>query len=98
MQNQKIIFSQIASLIPWYQFDKMVNELNEDYQSKSIYALDSRVINIFFFFPLWQNYMENKEVGAIKLHSLIDLKEDIPSFNVITERPLQFTTNFPTFL
>ncbi len=29
--------------------------------------------------------MEKKEIGAIKLHSLIDLKGNIPSFNIITD-------------
>lgn len=180
MQNtslgQKIIFSQIVSLIPWYQFDKIVDEFNGDYRSKnfksrdhllvmifaqitfreslraiesslnsqrsklyhmgikcnkiarntlakanevrsykiyeelagilterakilyqdekalndfefdkSIYALDSSVINICFSLAPWAKYMEKSGIGAIKLHSLIDLKGNIPSFNVITD-------------
>ena len=176
MSNQKIIFSQIISLIPWYQFDKIVLKHKGDYKTqnfkcrdhllvmifaqltyreglraieyslnsqrtklyhmgfkcnniarntiananeirdyriyeelanlltirakelyvndkildnfefdKSIYALDSSVINICFSLAPWAKYMEKKEVGAIKLHSLIDLKGNIPSFNVITD-------------
>ncbi len=180
MQNasskQKIIFSQITSLIPWYRFDKIVGEFGADYRykkfksrdhllvmifaqltyreslraievslnsqrvklyhmgircgkiahntiadanevrdyriyeelaniltakakelyndekimdelefDKSIYALDSSVINICFSLAPWAKYMEKNEIGAIKLHSLIDLKGNIPSFNVITD-------------
>ncbi len=180
MQNisprQKIIFSQITSLIPWYQFDKIVSEFGGDYRykkfksrdhllvmifaqltyreglraiesslnsqraklyhmgircekiarntiakanevrdyriyeelanalttrakelyfdekildelefDKSIYALDSSVINICFSLAPWAKYMEKSGIGAIKLHSLIDLKGNIPSFNVITD-------------
>lgn len=176
MQNHKIIFSQITSLIPWYQFDKVVDEFSGDYRykkfksrdhllvmifaqltyreglraiesslnsqraklyhmgirceqiarntiakanevrdyriyeklaniltarakelysdekildelefDKSIYALDSSVINICFSLAPWAKYMEKPEIGAIKLHSLIDLKGNIPSFNVITD-------------
>jgi hypothetical protein len=176
MQNQKIIFSQIAALIQWYQFDKIVDQFNGNYRSKSfkcrdhllvmlfaqltyreslraiesslnsqmaklyhmgirckqiarntvakanevrdyriyeefanilmiktktlycdakildnfefdksIYALDSSVINICFSLAPWARYMEKSGIGTIKLHSLIDLKGNIPSFNVITD-------------
>lgn len=174
--KQKIVFSQITSLIPWYQFDKIVDEFGGDYRykkfksrdhllvmifaqltfreslraieaslnsqrvklyhmgircgqiahntiadaneardykiyeelaniltarakelysdekildefefDKSIYALDSSVINICFSLAPWAKYMEKKGIGAVKLHSLIDLKGNIPSFNVITD-------------
>ena len=180
MQNnslkQKIVFSQIAALIPWYRFDQIVKEFGGDYRykkfksrdhllvmlfaqltyreglraiesslnsqrtklyhmgirceqiarntiakanevrdyriyeklasiltirakelysdekilddfefDKSIYALDSSVINICFSLAPWAKYMEKKEIGALKLHSLIDLKGNIPSINVITD-------------
>jgi hypothetical protein len=175
-KNQKIIFSQITSLIPWYQFDRVVNEFGGDYRykkfksrdhllvmifaqltyreslrsieyslnsqreklyhmgirceqiarntiakanevrdyriyeqlanilvakakelykddkildefefDKSVYALDSSIINICFSLSPWAKYQEKYGVGAIKLHSLIDLKGNIPSFNVITD-------------
>lgn len=65
-----------------YSDEKVLNEFEFD---KSIYALDSSVINICFSLAPWAKYMEKKEVGAIKLHSAIDLKGNIPSFNVITD-------------
>jgi len=64
-----------------YSDEKVLNEFEFD---KSIYALDSSVINICFSLAPWAKYIEKKEVGAIKLHSAIDLKGNIPSFNVIT--------------
>ena len=176
MSNKKIIFSQIISLIPWYQFDKIVLKYRGNYKTqnfkcrdhllvmifaqltyreglraiesslnsqreklyhmgfkcnnfarntiananeirdcriyeelagiltsrakelysnekilddfefdKSIYALDSSVINICFSLAPWARYMEKSGIGAIKLHSLINLKGNIPSFNVITD-------------
>ncbi len=176
MQNQKIVFSQITSLVPWYQFDQVVKEFGGDYRYKkfksrdhllvmifaqltyreglraiesslnsqraklyhmgirceqiarntiakaneirdyriyeklanilaarakelyvndkilddlefdqSIYALDSSVINICFSLAPWAKYSEKQGIGAFKLHSLIDLKGNIPSFNVITD-------------
>jgi IS4 transposase len=38
-----------------------------------------------FIFCSWARYKESKGAGEIKLHSLIDLKGNIPSFNVITD-------------
>ena len=42
-------------------------------------------VSICFSLAPWAKYMEKNEIGAIKLHSLIDLKGNIPSFNVITD-------------
>jgi len=65
-----------------YVNDKIIDDLDFD---KSIYALDSSVINICFSLAPWAKYMEKQGTGAIKLHSLIDLKGNIPSFNIITD-------------
>ena len=65
-----------------YSNDKVLNDFEFD---KSIYALDSSVINICFSLAPWAKYMEKQGNGAVKLHSLINLKGNIPSFNVITD-------------
>jgi hypothetical protein len=65
-----------------YSSDKILDDLEFD---KSIYALDSSVINICFSLSPWAKYMEKQGNGAIKLHSLIDLKGNIPTVNVITD-------------
>jgi hypothetical protein len=57
--------------------------LDEPEFDKSIYALDSSVINICFSLAPRAKYMKKKKIGAIKLHSLVDLKVNLPSFNVI---------------
>jgi hypothetical protein len=65
-----------------YAKDKILDDLDFD---KSIYALDSSAINICLSLAPWARYKESKDAGQIKLHSLIDLKGNIPSFNVITD-------------
>ncbi len=47
MQNQKIVFSQITSLIPWYQFDKVVDEFGGDYRYKKFKSRDHLLVMIF---------------------------------------------------
>ncbi|MBU6140802.1 MAG: DUF4372 domain-containing protein [Proteobacteria bacterium] len=51
MQNssprQKIIFSQITSPIPWYQFDKIVGEFGADYRCKKFKSRDHLLVMIF---------------------------------------------------
>ena len=81
------IYEELAAILAarakeLYVNDKILDDLEFD---KSIYALDSSVINIYLSFAPWAKYKEKKGVGAIKLHSLIDLKGNIPSFNVITD-------------
>lgn len=81
------IYEELANILTakakeLYNDEKIMDELEFD---KSIYALDSSVINICFSLAPWAKYMEKNEIGAIKLHSLIDLKGNIPSFNVITD-------------
>ncbi len=51
MQNtsfgQKIIFSQITSFVPWYQFDKIVDEFGGDYRYKKFKSRDHLLVMIF---------------------------------------------------
>ncbi len=65
-----------------YAKDKMLGDLEFD---KSIYALDFSAINICLSFASWARYKESKGSGEIKLHSLIDLKGNIPSFYFVTD-------------
>jgi transposase len=82
-----IIYEELASILTsrakeLYSDEKILDDCEFD---KSIYALDSSVINICFSLAPWAKYMEKKEIGALKLHSLIDLKGNIPRVNVITD-------------
>ena len=45
--RQKILFSQITSLIPWYQFDKIVGEFGGDYHYKKFKSRDHLLVMIF---------------------------------------------------
>jgi IS4 transposase len=65
-----------------YLDEKVLDDLEFD---KSIYTLDSSIINICLALSPWAKYMEKRGIGAIKLHSMIDLKGNIPSFNMITD-------------
>ncbi len=47
MQNQKMVFSQITSLIPWYRFDKVVDEFGGDYRYKKFKSRDHLLVMIF---------------------------------------------------
>lgn len=81
------IYEELAAVLATrakelYVDDKILDDLEFD---KSIYALDSSAINICLSFAPWARYKESKGAGEIKLHSLIDLKGNIPSFNVITD-------------
>lgn len=81
------IYEELANILTnrareLYQDDKILDEFDFD---KSIYALDSSVISVCLALSPWAKYREDIEVGAIKLHSMIDLKGNIPSFNVITD-------------
>ena len=81
------IYEELANILvarakELYSDEKILDDFEFD---KSIYALDSSVINVCFSLSTWAKYMEKSGIGAIKLHSLIDLKGNIPSFNVITD-------------
>lgn len=61
-----------------YATDEFGVELNH-----TVYALDSTTIDLCLSLFPWAKFRENK--GAIKLHTLIDLRGSIPSFIKITD-------------
>ena len=50
---------------------------------ETVYALDATIIDLCLSVFPWARFRETK--GAIKLHTLLDLKGNIPSFITITE-------------
>jgi hypothetical protein len=50
---------------------------------ETVYALDATIIDLCLSVFPWARYRKSK--GAIKLHTLLDLKGNIPSFIAITE-------------
>jgi Domain of unknown function (DUF4372)/Transposase DDE domain len=60
--------------------------LNEDFGLElkdTVYALDATTIDLCLALFPWANFRKNK--GAIKLHTLLDLRGPIPSFIEITD-------------
>ncbi len=60
-----------------YSDDYFLNDLNE-----TVYALDSSTIDLCLSLFPWASFRKHK--GAIKLHTLLDLRGNIPSFIKIT--------------
>lgn len=60
-----------------YSNDNFLNDLNE-----TVYALDSSTIDLCLSLFPWASFRKHK--GAIKLHTLLDLRGNIPSFIKIT--------------
>lgn len=61
-----------------YQDDPLAMELEE-----TIYALDSTVIDLCLSLFPWAHFRKAK--GAVKMHTLLDLRGNIPTFIAITE-------------
>ena len=61
-----------------YQDDLLAVELEE-----TIYALDSTVIDLCLSLFPWAHFRKAK--GAVKMHTLLDLRGNIPTFIAITE-------------
>ena len=61
-----------------YQDDPLAVELEE-----TIYALDSTVIDLCLSLFPWAHFRKAK--GAVKMHTLLDLRGNIPTFIAITE-------------
>jgi hypothetical protein len=61
-----------------YRDDKFFKELNE-----TVYALDSTTIDLCLSLFPWANFRQTK--SAIKIHTLLNLQNNIPSFISITD-------------
>ena len=68
----------IALARPLYTNDEFGVELNE-----TVYALDSSTIELSLSIFPWARYQKQK--GAVRLHTLLDLRGSIPSFIWITD-------------
>lgn len=62
----------------FYRDDKFFKELDE-----TVYALDSTTIDLCLSLFPWAKFRKTK--GAIKIHTLLDLQNNIPSFISITD-------------
>jgi len=77
------IYSDFANILiniakELYKGENLFDELNE-----TIYALDSTTIDLCLSLFPWAKFRKTK--SAIKLHTLLDLQNNIPSFIYITD-------------
>jgi len=77
----ELAHSLIATARTLYSKDAFIEELDE-----TIYALDSTTIDLCLSVFPWATFRKNK--GAIKLHTLLDLKGNIPTFIHISDGKL----------
>jgi hypothetical protein len=77
----ELAHSLIATARTLYSKDAFIEELDE-----TVYALDSTTIDLCLSVFPWAAFRKNK--GAIKLHTLLDLKGSIPTFIHISDGKL----------
>jgi hypothetical protein len=73
--------SLIGTARKLYGTETFLGELNE-----TVYALDATTIDLCLSMFPWANFRQNK--GAIKLHTLLDLRGNIPTFIHISDGKL----------
>ena len=73
MNQGKFVFSQVVEYIPRYQFDKLVKQ----------YKGDSTTISTSIRLATWALGKYSK--GAVKMHTLLDLRGSIPANIHITD-------------
>jgi hypothetical protein len=76
-----LALSLIATARKLYSTETFLGELNE-----TVYALDATTIDLCLSMFPWANFRKHK--GAIKLHTLLDLRGSIPTFIHISDGKL----------
>ena len=82
MRNWKI-YSDFAQVLMRRANNLYINEKFELDIDEAIYALDSSIIHLCLSLCPWAYYQKN--AGGIKLHTLLNLKGNIPSFVKVTK-------------
>lgn len=76
------IFEDLANLLISTARDKRSDE-HDFFLDGNVYAFDSSTISLCLSTFWWTKMHHNK--GGVKLHTLLDVKTDIPAFNIITD-------------
>lgn len=76
------IFEDMANLMISMARDKRTGD-KDFFLDGNVYAFDSSTISLCLSMFWWTKLHHNK--GGIKLHTLFDVKTDIPAFNIITD-------------
>lgn len=80
------IYADLASALIATARDLYKTETFLDDLEETVYALDSTTIDLCLSMFPWANFRKNK--GAIKLHTLLDLRGNIPTFIHISDGKL----------
>ena len=72
-----ILIQQTSQLYAGYHFDDL--DLKE-----TIYAFDSTTIKLCLSIFPWAHFRKNQQKGAVKMHTLLNLRGNIPSFILVT--------------
>ena len=86
MRNWKI-YSDFAQVLMRRANNLYINEKFELDIDEAIYALDSSIIHLCLSLCPWAYYQKN--AGGIKLHTLLNLKGNIPSFVKVTKTQIR---------
>ena len=78
---EDLAHSLIATARSLYSADTFLDDLTE-----TVYALDATTIDLCLSMFPWANFRRNK--GAIKLHTLLDLRGNIPTFIHVSDGKL----------
>jgi hypothetical protein len=78
---EELAHSLIATARLLYKTDTFLDDLKE-----TVYALDATTIDLCLSMFPWANFRQNK--GAIKLHTLLDLRGNIPTFIHVSDGKL----------
>lgn len=76
------IFADMANLMISTARGKRLRE-HDFFLDGNVYAFDSSTISLCLNVFWWTKLHHNK--GGVKLHTLLDVKTDIPAFNIITD-------------
>ncbi len=77
------IYVDLAMILIHWARELYINDVFGIDLDNTVYALDSTTIDLCLALFPWARFRKNK--GAVKLHTLLDLRGNIPSFIDITD-------------
>jgi hypothetical protein len=80
-QREPLIFEEFANHL--ISAARKVRAVDDFFVGGNVYAFDSSTISLCIDVFWWAKFRSTK--AGVKLHSLYDVKTDIPAFNIITE-------------
>lgn len=91
------IFADFAQILIKEARSLYVNDPFDLELTNAVYALDATVVDLCLSLFPWANY-DCRSKGGIKIHTLLDLRANIPAFMRITRRKVYETTVLDTLI